>query len=95
MEGKDTSQEFIELEEEFIVLAIPADTVEVEIKSKFYSQGEIHEAAKTMNFAEVRAMFKEARAGYIPSNALFSLVDMSKSQAQRLAAKYIGEYEDE
>ena len=95
MEEKENSQELIELEEDFIVIAVPADTVEIEIKSKFYSQGKLQEVARTMDFPEVRAMFKEAQDGYIPSNAIFSLVDPGKSKALRLVEEYLGEHEVE
>ena len=88
---ENVGHESVELEEEFIVLAVPADTVEIEIKSKFYFDGEICEAYKTIGFPEVRQMFQEARDGYIPSNAVFSIRKMGKDKVEELVRKYIGE----
>lgn len=85
------TDEYVELEEDFIVLAVPSDSVEIEIKSRFYEGGEIHEAKRTIGFPEVRSMFQEARDGYIPSNAVFSLMPVGKEKMEALLKKYINE----
>ena len=50
----------VELSEEFIVLAIPATTVEVTISAKVWCDGEVVEVKRTMPFDEVRGAIKEA-----------------------------------
>lgn len=91
MTERINTDEYVELEEDFIVLAVPSDSVEIEIKSKFYEDGEIHEAKRTIGFSEVRRMFQEARDGYIPSNAVFSLRPVGKDKIEALLKKYIDE----
>ena len=65
----------IYLEENYIVLYLPTETVEVEIVAKVYHDGEIHRVTKTMNIQEVREAFKEAEEGYIPLDATFTLTE--------------------
>ena len=74
----------VELQERYIVLAIPKDTVEVEINAKVWHNGEIIAVSKTMCFDEVRAMFKEAEHGYIPENAVFTLTDAAREALEKL-----------
>ena len=69
----------IELFEEYAVIALPEDAVEVEIKAKLYKDGEIVEVGKTMNMQELRMAFQEAKDWYIPSDAVFSLTDKGRA----------------
>lgn len=83
----------VELTQEFIVLAIPAATLEVNITAKIYHEGEIHSVHKTMDFEEVREAIEEAKDGYIPSDALFSLTPLGEKVAAELQARYRGDAE--
>jgi hypothetical protein len=85
----------VELSEEFIVLAIPASTVEVTISAKVWHDGAVVEVKRTMPFDEVRDAIKEAKEGYIPSDALFVLnPDISKSKLEQLVQSYLDRAED-
>lgn len=87
--------EYLCLEDEFIVLAIPSTTVEVEITAKIWNNGEVMTVKRTMPFQEVRAAFDEAREGYIPYDSVYILnEDYDKSKLERLLKKYCGEEED-
>ena len=79
----------IELLEQYIVIAIPKDTVEVEIKAKVWHDKEVREVSKTMDFGEVRAAFKEAEDGYIPSDAVFTLTDIGKEMLGKMKAEQL------
>lgn len=85
----------VERLEEFIVLAIPASTVEVTISAKVWHDGEVVEVKRTMPFDEVRDAIKEAQEGYIPSDAIFVLnPDISKSKLEKLVQSYLDRAED-
>ena len=85
----------VELSEEFIVLAIPTSTVEVTISAKVWHDGAVVEVKRTMPFDEVRDAIKEAKEGYIPSDALFVLnPDISKSKLEQLVQSYLDRAED-
>lgn len=90
MEEKD----FLELEEDFIVIAVPSHTVEVTITAKVFEDGELHTVQKTMDFDEVRRAFKEAHDGYIPSDAVFTLTDIAKDKLAKLLEAYTTEEEE-
>lgn len=87
-------KEYVELENDFIVLAIPSATVEVEITAKVWNGEEIIKVSRVMPFEEVREAFAEAHDGYISSDALFFLnPDIDKSKLERLLSKYLDEGE--
>lgn len=88
-------EEIIELEDEFIVLAIPKDTVEVTISAKVYHDGELLEVRRTMMPHEVREAFKEAETGYIPSDAVFSLTPLGEKYADELIRNQRKLFEEE
>lgn len=88
-------QEIIELENEFIVLAVPKSTVEVTISAKVYRDGKLQDVHRTMGFDEVREAFKEAEQGYIPSDAVFSLTPLGEKYAEELIKKQRGLFEEE
>lgn len=90
MEEKKT----IELENDFIVLAVPADAVEVEINATVYLDGALQKVTRKMSFHEVRAAIKEANDGYIPSDAVFSLAPMGEDKITALVKKYMDKTEE-
>lgn len=83
-------KEYVELETEFIVLAIPQSTVEVTISAKVWDNSKVTTVERTMPFNEVRDAFREAEEGYTPSNAVYVLnPDISKSKLELLIKKYL------
>lgn len=84
----------IGLNEEFIVLAIPSSTIEVEIKAKVWEDGKVLDVSKTMSIDEVRAAIKEAQDSYIPSDAIFTLTELGREELEILKAKYRDDLED-
>ena len=89
------NKEIIELENEFIVLAVPKNTVEVTISAKIYHNGELQDVHRTMDFQEVREACKEAEQGYIPSDAVFTLTPLGKKYVEELIQKQRGLFEEE
>lgn len=86
----------LELDEDFIMIAVPANTVELELSAKVWHNGKIITVARTLPFEEVKDAFKEANEGYIPSHAIFVLnPDASKSKVEQLVQKYIDRAEEE
>lgn len=83
----------MELENEFIVLAIPSSSVEVEITATIFLDGELHKCKRKMNFQEVRDAIQEAKDGYIPSDAVFTLTDLGREYLEKLKERYRGEDE--
>ena len=90
----DPESEYVELEEDFIVLAIPANTVELQIRAKVFNDGDVIEVGNKFSFACVRKMFKEAQDGYIPSDAVFSLAKVGEDKIRSLLEKYLAEEDD-
>ena len=80
--------EEIELEQEFIVLAIPATTLEVKIEAKIYYKGDVRTVESTMDYNDVRAAIKEAQDGYIPSDALFQITPAGEKYLEELRQRY-------
>lgn len=74
----------IELKEKYIVLSIPEDSVGVTITAKVLIGEKITEVSRNMDFAEVRAAFKEAEEGYVPPDALFTLTDKGRAYLEEL-----------
>ena len=94
MEDKEIKS--VELEQDFIVLAIPKDTVEVEITAKVWHDGEVINVGNKMSFDEVRAAFKEAWEGYIPEDAIFTLNPYyDKTKLEQLVGKYLAKLEED
>ena len=78
----------IDLDQEFIVLAIPADTVELEITARVYIDHELYKVYRQMDFANVREAIREAKQGYIPSDAVFMLAPTREEKLRELIEKY-------
>lgn len=85
---KSSEEKLVELEQELIVLAIPASSCEVTISAKIFHNGELIEAHSTLGFEEVRAAIKEAQECYIPSDAVFSLTPLGEKYLEELKARY-------
>ena len=88
-------REVIELDPEFIVLCIPADSVELDITAKVYVGQKILEVSKHMDFPEVREAIKEAQGGYIPGDALFMLAPTKREKLEALLDRYSVAEDDE
>ena len=91
----ENGKEYIDLDQEFIVLAIPDDTVELDINAKVYINHELVNVMRHMDFQEVREAIREARDGYIPSDALFVLAPTRKEKLENLVARYCCESDEE
>lgn len=72
----------IELEQQYAVISIPVNTVELKICSKIYLDGEIKEVHTDYDMAGVKNAVDEAEQGYIPSDATFHLTDKGKAVAE-------------
>ena len=73
--------ETVELQQEYAVLSIPASTLELTVTAKIYINGELHSVSSKLDFEEVRDAIKEAKEGYIPSDAIFSLTPLGEKIA--------------
>ena len=80
----------IELPQEFIVLSIPSSACEVNITAKIYNNGELIKVSSTLGFDEIREAIKEARDGYIPSDAVFSITPLGEKALRELKERYRG-----
>jgi len=83
--------DIIDLDSEFIVICVPADTVEVDITAKVYVDHDILTVGRHMDFKDVREAIKEAQDGYIPSNAIITLAPTKREKLERLLNKYAAE----
>ena len=84
----------IDLDQSFIVLAIPDDTVELEINAKIYIDGELHDVFRHMDFSEIRAAIRDGEQNYIPDDALFTLAPTRREKLKRLLDRHAF-YEEE
>jgi len=94
--GKQNTNEWnqgeeIELDQEYIVLAIPETALEVKIEAKIYYDGDIRTVSTTLDYKEVRDAIKEAQDGYIPGDALFSLTPLGEEYVKNLKERYSGD----
>lgn len=74
----------IYLEQNYIVLSLPTETVEIEIIAKVYHDGELINVKKTLSIQEVRDAFKEAEEGYIPLDAEFQVTEKGLEYLEEL-----------
>ena len=81
---KKGKEQMIEFAEEYIVLTLPVNTVEVTIQAKVMYKGKLCKAEKTLDAKAVRAAFNEAENGYIPSDAMFTLTDKGRQLVEDL-----------
>ena len=87
--------ELVELDQEFIVLAIPDTAVELDIVAKVHINHELRTVVGHMDFTDIRAAIREAQDGYIPKDALFSLAPVGEEKMKDLVQRYLGETEEE
>lgn len=95
MTSNADSREIVELDEDFIVIAVPVDTVELKLTAKIYSDGELQTVEKVMPFQEVRAAMKEANDGYIPSDAVFTLAPLGREKITALVDRYLEKVDED
>lgn len=70
--------ETIELSEDFIVLTLPSDSVEVKMEVKVYFDGGIKTVVKTLGMKDLREAFREAEMWYTPPDIPITLTDKGK-----------------
>ena len=87
--------DIVELENSFIVLAVPTNSVEVSISAKVYQDGELQTVCRTMGLQEIREAFQEAEQGYIPSDAVFTLTPLGEKYVDELIRKQKELFEEE
>lgn len=93
---EQVGKKLLELDENFIAIAIPANTVEITFSAKVWHNGEVITVKRTLPFEEVKEAFKEAEEGYIPSDAVFVLnPDAPKSKVEQLVQTYLDRAEEE
>lgn len=80
----DKEKAAVELEEDYIVLAVPTDSVELTISAKIYHDGRLMDVSCVMGMKEIQAMFREARDNYIPEDTVFSLTEKGKAYLEEL-----------
>ena len=78
----------LNLDQEFIVLAIPDDTVELDITATVYIDHELHKVSRHMDFADIRDAIREALNGYTPSDAVFTLAPTREEKLRELLERY-------
>ena len=68
----------IRLDEDYIVLSIPKNTVELRMLIQVYIDGTIVPVTKDLDMHEVREAFKKAADGYIDEDDEFVLTEKGK-----------------
>lgn len=58
---KTDNPNMVEFDEEFIAIAVPANTVELELSAKVWHDGKIVTVARTLPFEEVRKRLKKLK----------------------------------
>lgn len=74
----------VELEQQYAVIGIPANTVEFTIIASVYLDGDIKKFQSVFNMADVNKAVREAERGYIPEDATFSLTEKGKMLGELL-----------
>lgn len=73
----------MELKENYAVISLPANAVEVEIKAKVYHDNGIVEVGRTLFLTDIRKAFQEAE-DYIGEDTMFYLTDKGLDMAEQL-----------
>lgn len=84
----ENKKDVVELDEDFIVIAVPSTTLDLEISATVWVDGKAVDVCKHMSFDEVRVAIKEAQECYIPSDTIFTLTDLGRKELERLREKY-------
>lgn len=82
--------DLIELNQEFIVIAIPSDAVKLQISAVIFHNNELHEVYREMGMEDIREAIQEAKTGYVPSDGIFSLTELGEKQLKSLEDRYKG-----
>lgn len=72
----------VELQEEWAVIGLPRNTVEVTLRVRMYSDGELVDAEKKMSMTDVLDAFKLAEDGFTHPDDEWSLTDKGLSLAK-------------
>lgn len=75
----------IELAEEYAVILLPKNSVEVYTEVKVFENGELMTVSKLMSLDDIREAFKQADEGYIDPDATYALTDKGKALAELIA----------
>lgn len=75
----------IELEEEYAVILLPKNSVEIKMNVKVFENSELMTVSKLMSLDDIREAFKQADEGYIDPDATYTLTDKGKSLAGLIA----------
>ena len=78
------NEDGIRLDEDFIVLTIPKNTVELRMLLQVYIDHTLVPVTKDMDMFEIREAFKKAEDGYIDEDDEFVLSDEAKAYLDRL-----------
>ena len=78
------NEDGIRLDEDFIVLTIPKNTVELRMLLQVYVDHTLIPVTKDMDMFEIREAFKKAEDGYIDEDDEFVLSDEAKAYLDRL-----------
>jgi len=80
----DEKEEYLELDQNFAVIDLPVNAVEVELIVKIYHNGEIRKVGRTLTIEEIREAFQKADDGYIDPDALFYVTNMQDEECDHL-----------
>ena len=84
MEKKKKS---VELPEEYAVVSIPANAVELTLTAKVMLTGKLITVKKVLDTGAVRVAFREAEENYVPGDAVYCLTEKGKKLADDLKAE--------
>ena len=68
----------IELCEDYAVIMLPENSVEVRLEVKVFENGELMTVQKTMDFGDIRQAFKMGEEDLFPSDAVYQLTDRGR-----------------
>lgn len=74
--------EEIELESSFAVIQIPTYAVEVTISAKVYVNGKLKTVSQLLDMKAIRDAVEEANKNYIPADAVFTLTEKGREEAE-------------
>lgn len=84
----DEDKEIVELDNQWAIVEIPANCVELTLQCKVFLDGKIQTVMRTMDLKDIREAFDEYKAaeecGYSPPNAIFTLTEEGKKYAEEL-----------
>ena len=87
--------ETVELDQAFIVLMVPEDTVELDITARIYQDHKLTEVTRHMDFPEVRDAIRDGERNYLPEDAMFVLAPTRREKMAALLEKYAADEDEE